>query len=54
MDVQLIVVLLLFAAAAFYIGKMLYSNLKPKKGGSCGTNCKCGMDFSDVQQPNKA
>jgi len=50
MDVQMIVVFLLFGLAAFYIGKMLYSSLKPKKDGSCGANCKCGADFSNVPQ----
>ncbi|WP_345230613.1 FeoB-associated Cys-rich membrane protein [Olivibacter ginsenosidimutans] len=49
MNVQLIIVFGLFAYAAFYIGRMLYRNLKPKKGKTCGSNCKCGVDFSDVQ-----
>ncbi|MEH6305051.1 FeoB-associated Cys-rich membrane protein [Olivibacter sp. CPCC 100613] len=45
---QTIVVFLLFALAALYLGRMLYKNLKPKKGNACGSNCKCGMDFSNV------
>jgi len=53
MDMQLFVVFALFAVAAFYIGRMVYRNLKPKKGNSCGANCKCGMDFSHVPSPEK-
>jgi len=52
MDIQMIIVFLLFALAAFYLGKMLYGNLKPKKGNSCGANCKCGIDFSNVTENN--
>ncbi|MCL4639442.1 MAG: hypothetical protein M5Z89_10675 [Olivibacter sp.] len=32
---------------------MLYNNLKPKKGGTCGSNCKCGMDFSNMPEQTK-
>jgi hypothetical protein len=44
---QLIIIGLLFAAAIFYVGRMVYKNLFAKK--SCGTNCKCGVDFSNIQ-----
>lgn len=49
MDVQSIIVLLLFAGAAFFLGRMIYNNLRPKKGSGsgCGANCKCGVDFSE-------
>nr|WP_157278608.1 FeoB-associated Cys-rich membrane protein [Olivibacter sitiensis] len=50
MDIQLIIVFFLFACAAFFLGRMVYNNLRPKKGGACGSNCKCGMDLS---QPKK-
>ena len=49
---QTIIVFLLFTIAAFYLGKMLYSNLKPKKGNACGGNCKCGVDFSNIPENN--
>lgn len=47
MGMQEIVVICLFAAAMVYIGRMIYKNLNTKKG--CGHNCKCGIDFSDIQ-----
>ncbi|WP_345213054.1 FeoB-associated Cys-rich membrane protein [Mucilaginibacter gynuensis] len=46
MNIQAIIVILLFAAALFYIGRMVYRSLFVKKG--CGSNCKCGVDFSNV------
>jgi len=47
MNIQVILVILLFAAAVFYVGRMLYKSLTAKK--SCGGNCKCGVDFSDLE-----
>lgn len=49
MNFQLIVVVLLFAGAIFYVGRMLYKSLTAKKG--CGENCKCGVDFSNIEPP---
>jgi hypothetical protein len=46
MNIQTLIVLLLFAAAVIYIGRMLYRNTFAKKG--CGENCKCGVDFSGM------
>ncbi|MGV8877536.1 MAG: FeoB-associated Cys-rich membrane protein [Sphingobacteriaceae bacterium] len=48
MNLQSIIVVLLFAAAIFYIGRMLYRNLTSKKAcGGCG---KCAAaDFSKVK-----
>nr|WP_229747046.1 FeoB-associated Cys-rich membrane protein [Mucilaginibacter galii] len=46
MNFQTIVIVLLFAAAVFYVGRMAYQSLFVKKG--CGSNCKCGVDFSNV------
>lgn len=46
MNIQIIIVLILFAAAVFYIGRMGYRSLFTKK--SCGGNCKCGVDFSGI------
>jgi len=46
MNIQLIIVLLLFAAAVIYVSRMVYKGLTAKKG--CGSNCKCGVDFSGI------
>jgi hypothetical protein len=47
MSFQTIIILLIFAAAVFYVGRMMYRSLYVKKG--CGSNCKCGVDFSDIE-----
>jgi len=49
MNIQLIIVLLLFVAAIVYVGHILYKTLTAKKG--CGENCKCGVDFSNIESP---
>ena len=53
MNVQVIIIAILFAAAVFYVGRMVYKNLFTKK--SCGSNCKCGVDFSaiDANKPSR-
>jgi len=50
MNVQLLLVIFLFAGALFYMGRMAYKALFVKKG--CGSNCKCGVDFSAIE-PDK-
>ena len=52
MDFQTILVGLLFAAALFYVGRIIYRSVSPKSGG-CGSNCKCGVDFSNIDVKNK-
>ncbi|MCX2481719.1 FeoB-associated Cys-rich membrane protein [Pedobacter sp. MC2016-15] len=53
MDVQIILVGLLFLAALFYIGRIIYRSVVPKKGG-CASGCgKCGVDFSNVEIKKK-
>ncbi len=49
MNIQLIIVALLFAGAVFYVSRLVYKTLTAKKG--CGTNCKCGVDFSSIDSP---
>lgn len=49
MNIQSIIVALLFAAAVFYVGRLVYKSLTAKKG--CGSNCKCGVDFSNIDSP---
>jgi hypothetical protein len=51
MNIQTVIVALLFAAAMFYVGRLLYKSFFVKKG--CGSNCKCGVDFSNVD-PDKS
>ncbi len=46
---QLAIIALLFAAAVFYVGRILYKSFTAKKG--CGENCKCGVDFSHIEPP---
>ena len=46
MNIQVVIILLLFAGAIFYVSRMVYKSLSAKKG--CGSNCKCGVDFSGI------
>lgn len=48
MEFQAIIILFLFVLAAIYLSKMVFDNIRPEKGRSCGSNCKCGMDFSNI------
>jgi hypothetical protein len=54
MNIQVIIIAILFAAAVFYVCRLVYRNLFAKK--SCGSNCKCGVDFSaiDAGKPQKS
>jgi hypothetical protein len=51
MNIQIIIIAILFLAAVFYVCRLVYKNLFAKK--SCGSNCKCGVDFSAIE-PAKA
>jgi hypothetical protein len=50
--IQGIIIAVLFALALLYISRMFYNQLFVKKG--CGSNCKCGVDFSNVEQGKPA
>jgi len=53
MDIQAILVFLLFAIAIVYVGRLVFiKSLQVKKDG-CGGNCKCGVDFSDIKPAKK-
>jgi hypothetical protein len=52
MDIQTVLVILLFVAALFYIGRLVYRSVSPKSGG-CASNCKCGVDFSNIHPDKK-
>jgi len=48
MDIQLILVLVVFLLAVLYLGRMFYRSLNSKKG--CASNCgKCSADFSNIK-----
>jgi hypothetical protein len=52
MDMQTILVALIFAAALFYVGRIIYRSVSSKSG--CASNCgKCGVDFSAVEPKKK-
>lgn len=50
MDIQIVVVGILFAAALFYVGRIVYRMFKPKSGSGCGACGKCGADFSKIAE----
>jgi bacterioferritin-associated ferredoxin len=48
MDLQSILVSILFLLAVFALGRMIYRSLSSKKG--CASNCgKCAADFSEFK-----
>jgi hypothetical protein len=53
MNIQAIIIIVLFIAAVFYIGRLLYKSLFSKK--SCGSKCKLGgvFYFIDVVKQTK-
>jgi hypothetical protein len=54
MDIQFILMVVIFVVALLYIGRMIYRNIAAKKD-SCATGCgKCGADFSKIpnEKPN--
>lgn len=53
MDIQFILMIVVFALALVYVGRIIYRSISPKKD-SCATGCgKCGADFSKTPD-NKA
>jgi hypothetical protein len=50
MNIQVIIIAIVFVGALFYVCRLMYRNIFAKK--SCGSNCKCGIDFSAVE-PDK-
>ncbi|MES2417343.1 MAG: FeoB-associated Cys-rich membrane protein [Bacteroidota bacterium] len=48
MDIQFIIVIAIFAAALFYIGRIIYRSISPKSG-SCASGCgKCAANFDNI------
>jgi hypothetical protein len=53
MDIQFILMIVVFAAALFYVGRMIYRSVSPKNDG-CATGCgKCAANFDEVKIPKK-
>ncbi|WP_081675018.1 FeoB-associated Cys-rich membrane protein [Daejeonella oryzae] len=50
MGIQEIILIILFAGALFYVGRIIYRSLNSKNG--CASNCnKCAADFSKIKIP---
>ena len=51
---QLVVVIILFSGAAFFLGRMIYRSFQAKN--ACATGCgKCGaIDFEKIEKQLKA
>ncbi|MBC7617337.1 MAG: FeoB-associated Cys-rich membrane protein [Pedobacter sp.] len=53
MDIQFILMIVIFAAALFYVGRMIYRAVSPKSNG-CASGCgKCAANFDNFAQPKK-
>ncbi|MFN0292234.1 FeoB-associated Cys-rich membrane protein [Pedobacter helvus] len=51
MDIQFILMIVIFAAALFYVGRIIYRSVSPKNDG-CGTGCgKCSANFDHISKP---
>ncbi len=48
MDIQFILVIIIFVAAVFYVGRMIYRSISPKNKG-CASGCgKCAANFDNI------
>ncbi|WP_026462456.1 FeoB-associated Cys-rich membrane protein [Adhaeribacter aquaticus] len=50
--VQQLIIFLIFIAAAFYVGRLVYRNFSTKSGGcvkGCGSACS-SIDFTKIQK----
>lgn len=53
MDIQFILMLVVFGLALFYVARKVYRSIAAKNKG-CSSGCgKCGADFSSVVPPQK-
>ncbi|WP_374951842.1 FeoB-associated Cys-rich membrane protein [Mucilaginibacter sp.] len=46
MNIQAILIIVIFIAAVYYVGRIIYKSIFAQK--SCGSNCKCGVDFTTI------
>jgi hypothetical protein len=53
--IQSVIVLIIFALAVFYVGRLAYRSFFQTKAGECASGCgKCGaVDFSKLEQELK-
>ncbi|MES2651521.1 MAG: FeoB-associated Cys-rich membrane protein [Bacteroidota bacterium] len=48
MDIQFILVIIIFVAAVLYVGRMIYRSISRKNDG-CATGCgKCAANFDNI------
>ncbi|TKC01921.1 FeoB-associated Cys-rich membrane protein [Pedobacter cryotolerans] len=53
MDIQFILVIVIFIAALFYVGRLIYRSVSTK-GDGCGTGCgKCAANFDNIPNLKK-
>lgn len=53
MDIQFILVIIIFLAALFYVGRMIYRSISVKDGG-CASGCgKCPANFDNIKASKK-
>lgn len=53
MDIQFIIMIVIFAGALFYVGRMIYRSISPKSTG-CASGCgKCPANFENMAEPKK-
>jgi hypothetical protein len=53
MDIQFILMIIIFSAALFYVGRLIYRSVSSKNDG-CATGCgKCAANFDNIPQPKK-
>jgi len=51
MDIQFILVIIIFIAALAYVGRMIYRSISSKDKG-CATGCgKCAANFDHISAP---
>ena len=51
MDIQFILMIFIFAAAIFYVARMIYLAISPKSKG-CASGCgKCAANFDNIAEP---
>lgn len=53
MDIQFILVIIIFIAALLYVGRMIYRSISPKSDG-CASGCgKCTANFDNIPSTKK-
>ena len=51
---QNIIIILIVALCAFFVGRRFYGNFRSRKGTGCGCSCSgCGPDMASICHPDK-